>query len=127
MQHVLTFVILPYARSSRIFSPILAPTPLMVATSLQERICSICYLCDPAVCKELPDLLPHPSPHSPDGCHLLKGGNGLRMGPYGCDGCKNKYLSTSCFKETNSTKNEICDAAKIYSSANSDINRSKQF
>ncbi len=54
----------------------------------KKRKKSICYLCDPAVCKELPDLLPHPGPHAPDGCHLLKGGDGLRMGPYSCDGCK---------------------------------------
>ncbi len=88
-----------------------------------------CYLCDPAVCKELPDLLPHPGPHAPDGCHLLKGGDGLRMGSYGCDGCKNKHLSTACIwnRRTVGTKNEICDAAKIQISAKSDVNRSKQF
>jgi hypothetical protein len=38
MQHTVTFVILPYARSSLIFSPILAPTPLMAATSSKEAM-----------------------------------------------------------------------------------------
>ena len=45
------------------------------------------YLRNLAVCEELPDLLGHLGPHPSDVRHLFEGGDGLRIGADGGDGC----------------------------------------